>query len=105
MDAYGVLVASGVSPEAFWEMSWGEVRVAADAITRRRNDEARFQAAALYRSAGLIVQGVSNLFAKSPKRLPGLSEAFPALFDGIEPEDNWQQMREKFHEAFPRQKK
>lgn len=103
MAAYGVLVANGISPDAFWEMSWGEVRVAADAITRRRNDEARFQAAAMYRSAGLIIQGISNMFSKTQKRLPGLSEAFPGLFDDVEPEENWELMRENFHAAFSNQ--
>ncbi len=104
LSCYGILTAHGISPEAFWEMSWGEVRTVADALGKRRNDETRFQAATAYNMAKLTVLGVSNLLSKNRQHYPSLQEAFPGLFDDVEFEQDWRLMRAKFHESFPRQK-
>ena len=93
-----------MNPEAFWEMSFGEVRRVIEAVVRKRDNEAARQAATAYTLANMIVLGVSNLFSKQKQHYPSPSEAFPGLFDGVDTEQDWTTMRENFHDAFPRQK-
>lgn len=104
MESYGILTAYGISPDAFWEMSWGDVQTIMESMSKKRNDEARFHATLAYKAADLIILGVGNLLSKQKQHYPSRSEAFPGLFDDEAIEQDWTTMRDNFHASFPQKK-
>jgi hypothetical protein len=105
MDAYGILTAHGIGPDAFWEMSWGEVQVAMESMSKKRNEEARLQAVLAYKTADLIILGIGNMLSKTQRHYPSPAEAFPGLFDDVDVDQDWKALRDNFHAAFPGQTK
>lgn len=98
MDAYGIMVAHGMSPESFWEMTWREVYDVSKALNTKRKEEARFQASLAYKMSELTILGVGNLLSKSQRHFPSRAESFPGLFDEVEEDQDWETMQMKFRD-------
>ena len=96
------LVAKGVSAADFWEMSWAEVMLVSKEIIRRENEETRMQALLAYKTAELVTHGVSVLFGSKGRMMPSPRQAFPGIFDTVEHQISWQEVRDRFREAFPK---
>ena len=94
MDAFGQLVAYGVPPCDFWDMSWMEISSVGKAIVDKEKLKFKQDSLLSHTTARLVCTGVSNLFSKHGKKFPKIQEVFPELFkeERQAPRD-WRQMK------------
>lgn len=92
MEAFGLLVAHGVQPDAFWDMSWGEIREVSKGIAELDRQDMQLHAVMAWKTADLVRMGVAALLSKGG-RFPALQDAFPGVFDAVGGMDSTQDWR------------
>lgn len=86
-----------IKPYEFWDSTVQEVNDLIEARANKQQAEMKFKALCGYNESMMIIQGINNMFAKSPKQPQQLWEIYPTLFD--EPVEQIKQQKEDVMKA------
>jgi hypothetical protein len=92
LEAFGQLVAYGIQPMDYWDMTWAEINAVSKTIIEREKLEFKQGALLSHTTARLVCIGISSLFAKHGGKFPTIGEVYPELF-GEAPQRDWRSMK------------
>jgi len=91
----GLLVAFGLAPSEFWDMTWGEIRRVTRSMLDKQRRQDQLSAMIAWKEADLIGQNVSMCLG-SKRRPEALKKAFKELFEPTEgTSEEWRELQSR----------
>lgn len=91
-----LLVAYGLAPSEFWNMTWGEIRRVTRSLLDKQRRQDQLAAMIAWKEADLIGQNVSMCLG-SKRRPESLNKAFKELFEHTEigASEKWRELQSR----------
>lgn len=89
-----LLVARGIAPSEYWDMTWGEICMVTRSLLDLQRRKDQLAAMIAWKEADLIGQHVA-LCLGSKRRIETLQKAFKELFESSSADDNepWRELQ------------